>query len=206
MLGLLSAAVLSLTGSLMRGGPALAAAADDRDPWRQRAIDLISRDLVHAQSVRAPGTSADPGVILEIEGLGALDASTCQPRHRRVNVRYLLVDGEGRQATFIDERDPQPLWLVREQRAGNPVDAGAGDGRDAVVWREVVCHGLKRAHILAVDATRDRGPRRPGTGQPGQPGAGQPGEPGEPGLGRYRLTLEWIDAQQPTTQRMLQVR
>lgn len=197
LLGLLSAAVLSLTGSLLRGGQALASPIDNRDPWRQRLIALISRDLLHAQAVRASGMSASPGLVLEIEGLSALDVGTCQPRHRRVNVRYLLVDAEGKLATFIDERDPQPLWLVREQRTDNPVSAGVGDGPDAAAWREVVCHGLKRAHVLAVAS--------PSAGQPAAQGQSRSRGVEQPGLGRYRLTLEWIDSQQPTTQRMLQV-
>lgn len=192
LMGLLVVAVLTATSSIFRSQQALAVQGQGEQltSWQRPMLDLVRRDLQHAGDVQAPGR----GVVARISGLGALDPATLQPQHQPVTVRYLLVDDQGQLVDHIDERDPQPLWLVREQTWAASTEF-ALTGTANTPWREILCGQVKNAKLLIIESAEqdDRSRTNDRATKPTAPG-------------RYRLTVEWIDENQPTLQRILQVK
>ncbi len=154
--------VLGVITSLSGPDQAMVDASHGGGPSREETIDALARllrsDLAHATAVEVVG-----GSDLVIQGNCGLDESRRTPTHRPVEVRYKVMQINGRP------------WLVRRQQALDTLSSEQ-------VQRDVVCAGVSRLALSTVVNEWGIGKSQVETAPSPETPAGQPAaSPPQPG-------------------------
>ncbi len=125
-------AVMSVVSAIARSDKASGGDVHDAD-WRGRVIQVIRRDLQHADEVQ----SLEDRVILT--GYVSLDRETLKPTHRPAVVTYAINQYAGKS------------WLLRTQ-----TDLESRSLHNA--WTQVVCSGVRGLAVSTQSGVSEAGP------------------------------------------------
>jgi len=167
---IMMAAVMSVVSGIVHSDKAVHDNTHDAD-WRRRVIQVIKRDLQHAEEVQ----TLDDRVILT--GYASLDRKTLKPTHRPAIVTYAINQHAGQS------------WLIRTQ-----TDTESRSLHNA--WGQVMCSGVLGISVLteAEVGAVEQPDALPTEGD--QADNNQINERLEVPTETATLTLTWMDAQE----------